>query len=747
MERPLPPLLRFASLNLSSSLTRKTLAKITLRVAGVVLLSAGFSYWQGLSVLETQTKQTLQKYITERGQRESNRFQLAQDNLTLFRQRFLLELKQPPAANLQTEFEQVFFPWNDLTLRNISQQRPINEFDTLRYPTASIGRTEQGGKTPITPELQHRVMTAYSLIGSHGAAWAKQFVDLYYVSPENVNINYWHGVPLAFSSPPDLFQPKEEFFYVADPTHNPDRKNAWTGVYLDPSVNIWMMSAIVPLYESDRFLGVVGHDIVLTELLEKTLSDRQSGTTNIMFRADGKLIVHPQYMQEIQQAQGQLAIDKIADPHLQRLFKLVSQAPQTPTVLDNTQDQEFIAVTQLKGPDWYFVTLYPKSLLASPAWSTAQFVLISGLSALMVEILFIAGVLKKQIATPLRQLTEASQQLASGDFEVQLDSRRRDELGRLAKTFNSMAGQLKTSFVQLEEVNSTLENRVTELQTTVYVLHQTQAQMVQSEKMSALGNLVAGVAHEINNPIGFLKGSMGNAETYASDLLGHLALYQQHYPDASVPIQDHAEEIDLEFLREDFPKLIHSMEGATQRIEGISTSLRTFSRSDTDTKQTFNLHEGIDSTLLILKYRLKADQFRPEIRVIRKYGDLPEVEGFAGQLNQVFMNIFANAIDMFDEMAQSLSFEELRAHPQEIEIATAIVQNQVQISVRDNGRGMSEEVKGKIFDHLFTTKEVGKGTGLGLAIARQIIVEKQGGAIEVNSQLGQGTEFLIWLTC
>jgi PAS domain S-box-containing protein len=276
-------------------------------------------------------------------------------------------------------------------------------------------------------------------------------------------------------------------------------------------------------------------------------------------------------------------------------------------------------------------------------------------------------------------------------------------------------------------------------------LQNAQLQTVQSEKMASLGNLVAGVAHEINNPIGFLNGSINNAKDYVKDLLGHLELYQQHHPNPAAPVQDNAEDIDLEFLCEDLPKLLDSMQGATDRIKGISTSLRTFSRADTEYKVSANLHEGLDSTLLILKYRLKANQSRPAIAVVRDYGELPAINCFPGQLNQVFMNILANAIDMFDEMAQTQSLEQLKANPQKITIQTEPMEDRVMIRIWDNGRGMDKAIKAKIFDHLFTTKTVGKGTGLGLAIARHIVVEKHGGRLEVQSELGQGTEFAISL--
>lgn len=285
------------------------------------------------------------------------------------------------------------------------------------------------------------------------------------------------------------------------------------------------------------------------------------------------------------------------------------------------------------------------------------------------------------------------------------------------------------------------------LEQTLSQLEESQLQLIQSEKMASLGDLVAGVAHEINNPIGFLKGSVQNAEDYLKDLLGHLALYETLYPNAVEQIQENAEEIDLSFLREDCPTLFDSMKSATDRITSISDSLRTFSRADTEHKVEVDVQECLNSTLLILKYRLKANDQRPAIEIDKQYGELPLIDGFSGQLNQVFMNILANAIDVFDEAAQKLSFSELQAHPQKITIQTAASLDQptVEIRICDNGKGMSESVRARIFDHLFTTKDVGKGTGLGLAIAKQIIVEKHGGSLTVRSTPGQGSQFCIGL--
>ncbi|HEY9706839.1 MAG TPA: ATP-binding protein, partial [Oculatellaceae cyanobacterium] len=311
-----------------------------------------------------------------------------------------------------------------------------------------------------------------------------------------------------------------------------------------------------------------------------------------------------------------------------------------------------------------------------------------------------------------------------------------------------VADQLAIALQQAELYNqsclatATARTQAQQLEKALQELQRTQAQLVQSEKMSSLGQLVAGVAHEINNPVSFIYGNLVHADGYTQDLLGLIQLYQKQYPIPTPEIQLEIEELDLDFLIEDLPKLLDSMKIGAERICEIVSSLRNFSRIAEAERKAVDIHEGLDSTLVILRNRLKAQGDHPGIQVIKEYGNLPKVECYAGQLNQVFMNLFTNAIDAIDEQTDSL--EQIPANPSTIRVRTELLNDhQVAIRIVDNGPGMTEQVKARLFDPFFTTKPVGTGTGLGLSISYQIVVERHGGQLLCFSELGQGTEFII----
>ncbi len=299
--------------------------------------------------------------------------------------------------------------------------------------------------------------------------------------------------------------------------------------------------------------------------------------------------------------------------------------------------------------------------------------------------------------------------------------------------------ELRKAQVQL--INEVAERKQIEkrLQQTVKDLKKAQTQLIQNEKMSSLGQLVAGVAHEINNPINFIYGNISHADGYIQDLLRVLQRYQQYYPHPVAQVQAELEASDIDFLLQDLPKILDSMKLGTDRIRQIVSSLRIFSRTDEAEIKSVNIHEGIDSTLMILGHRLKAFSSRPNIEVVKEYGNLPLVECYPGQLNQVFMNILSNAIDALDE---AIDMQKI-SNPA-IAIITKVVDGKtIEIRITDNAMGIPEDIKQKIFDPFYTTKPVGKGTGMGLSISYQIITEKHGGTLSCKSKPGQGTEFAI----
>jgi predicted ATPase/signal transduction histidine kinase/tRNA A-37 threonylcarbamoyl transferase component Bud32 len=282
-----------------------------------------------------------------------------------------------------------------------------------------------------------------------------------------------------------------------------------------------------------------------------------------------------------------------------------------------------------------------------------------------------------------------------------------------------------------------------ELQQSLEKLQQTQAQLVQTEKISSLGQLVAGVAHEVNNPVTFIIGNLDHVNQSVNDLMGLLDLYQNNIPSPPAEVTKRIEDIELEYLVEDLPQMISSMQVGADRVLGIMESLRTYSRVDSVEKKPADIHQGIDTTLMILQNRLKSKKERPEIKIVKEYGDLPPIKCYPGQLNQVFMNLVANAIDALDESNEGKSYKDIQKNPNIITIRTKIDDNFAIISIADNGPGMPEQVRQKLFEPFFTTKPEGKGTGLGLSITTQIVTEKHGGTIECISEVGKGAEFLI----
>ncbi|MGL5132487.1 MAG: ATP-binding protein [Planktothrix sp.] len=355
-----------------------------------------------------------------------------------------------------------------------------------------------------------------------------------------------------------------------------------------------------------------------------------------------------------------------------------------------------------------------------------------------------------------RELQFGVQKLGAGDWNYRVKIQSGDEIEEVGNYFNQMAIELSNLYRSLEEkiveitqTNDLLIQEISDriqteadLQNTLHKLQLSQ-EIIQLEKMSSLAKMVGGIAHEINNPVTFISANLAHVNNYFHDLISLISIYQKYYPESVPEIQEFVEEIDLEFIQTDTPNVIKSMAFGATRIKDIVQSLRTFSRLDEADCKEVDIHQSLESTLLILHHRFQSNSDHSTITVIKNYDDLPWIECYPSQLNQVFMNIIVNAIDALEDRKYAHNLATTSPLPT-ISISTHLIPTKgVEIWIADNGLGIPAEIQSKIFDPFFTTKDVGKGTGLGLSVSYQIVVDKHGGELTCHSQLGQGTEFRI----
>jgi PAS domain S-box-containing protein len=452
-----------------NSLAAATIKKMALLLLLLFLAVAFCSFLYVLSLLGDQTRAQLDKYITERASHESELFELAEDSQRELKDEFLMQWGQIEDADPVERFDELFRSHGDGTLRT-----PRAYYDGVRTRNNIVAKQITGfiGRdVEVTSEVRRRMVLLYETMNIFGSAWTvweNRFINLWFVTPDNMLVQHMPGTPYALDLAADSFLPEEEWAYFVDGKHNPKRETLWTTFYFDPTSKKWLVSCATPVYAGDKHLFTIGQDILLDEFLGRTAKENLPGTRNLVFRKDGKLIASEGKMEQILEHGGNFDIQQSEDDELQRIYQLILDKADDETVIVDPENGNFLASAIIEGPDWYFVTIYPKRLLIDDAISAMAVILILGVLSLAVAVFFLFRILNRNVGRPLAAFTEATQRIGAGDFETGNDTideklaRRGDEIGLLSNSFRTMTGELVKSRAALEKVNDELEGRVKE---------------------------------------------------------------------------------------------------------------------------------------------------------------------------------------------------------------------------------------------------------------------------------------------
>jgi signal transduction histidine kinase len=733
--------------NPRAPLARSTLIKMGVRIAVVIALATLFSYLHMFSTLRAEALVQLEQYVTERSQREQAIFVLAEDNHSVLRKALEERIRYWRTQDPSARFDSLFAALPDGTVRNQPEG-----FDGTRMVGLFVPRG-----VALDDDLRRRILAAHDVLTQYGPAFHTRFTDTFITLPEGPNVVYWpEGPTYCQDAAPTESIISQEFFPPTLPEHNPERQTRWSGVYVEPVSKDWMVTVSTPVDVEGRHVATVSHDVLLRDLVDRTLNAHLPGAYNLLVRDDGQLIAHPELKLE-GAATAYNVLSTGEQPgvwreqhgsagrqaHLRDLFERLKQRQPGETVVPLPRYDEYLAVKRLQGPGWTFVTVLPERVVSQPALNAARYVLLLGLVSLLLELAIMFWVLKQQITRPLLAFTQAADQVAAGNFKVQLDTARGDELGQLATAFGLMAHQVQRREEELRKANEQLEQRVEERTEELRSVHQ---RLMQVARQAGMAEVATNVLHNVGNVLN----SVYTSAQVARERLGGLRL--ENVGRAATMLEGRQAELGPFFTqdqrgrsfvpylsrlgqnlldeRESIRLLLEDVGRYTEHIGDIVKLQQSYARTPR-LHEPVGLAELVEDALRINSAALS----RHQVKVERDMADLAPVMTDKHKVLMILINLVSNAKYALDAVPESERRLTVRLRPP--------AGDSLRVQVIDNGVGIAPELLTRIFQYGFTTREEGHGFGLhSCALAAQEL----GGSLTAHSEgPGKGATFTLEL--